>query len=421
MSFIKTIKSNNIFNSILSLGSATLLSAIFAFLVGIFTRNLLGPEQYGYWVAISIFFTFIPLLQFGILNAMNREIPFYLARNNHSKVYEIREITLSFLFTIPFFSMVLLFIVSIILLFFDIAYEYKTGLLFVSCIGLLMFFSTYVEMYYKSIQNFRIVSKLIAVKSISQAIFTLLSVYLIGYIGLFIGLLISLVIELLFGRRAFKNVKLNYNFKAYIELIKIGFPILMVGLIWSVLIASDKMIITLMMTPKDLGNYSVGLLVFSTMMLLPQVVGQIYYPKIVELVSQEKFIEIRRLYWKVNGYLAIIVGFIVIIGFWLLPPIISFILPDYVVGIKSAQILLLGIFPLTLVGFSANYFNATKNQKLYIKILIVTIVSNILVSVYLLLLNPNITSIALGTSISFLLYFLLMNIFFIKKINQTRI
>ncbi|UOE57979.1 polysaccharide biosynthesis C-terminal domain-containing protein [Cytobacillus oceanisediminis] len=74
--------------------------------------------------------------------------------------------------------------------------------------------------------------------------------------------------------------------------------------------------------------------------------------------------------------------------------------------------LILGIYPVTLVGFSANYFNSTNKQKSYITIQMIALIINIFLSIILLKINYNIISIAIGTSISYLIYSILMNIYF---------
>src|SRR5690606_15364378 len=129
---------------------------------------------------------------------------------------------------------------------------------------------SYIEMYYKSIQDFKSVSKLITIKGVAQSVFSIAFIVLYGFSGLFLGMISALLIEIIIGRKAFRKTKLTLNFKVqvYVPLIKVGFPILMVGLIWSILTMTDKLILTLMMDSTALGNYSVALLVFSTMMLL---------------------------------------------------------------------------------------------------------------------------------------------------------
>jgi len=417
MSFFTKIKQNKTIDNILSLGSATLLSAIFSFLVGVATRNILGPEQYGYYLTISLAFTFIPLLQLGTLNAMNREVPFYLVRQDGERVQEIRNLTFSFLFTVPLFSVVLFILVSIALFFLDIDMEYKTGILFTSFISIFLFLSAYVEMYYKSEQNFRFASKLMFIKGFSQSILTLTMVIWIGYEGLYIGFLLGLITEVITGRKSFSNIKFIFDIEKYKHLIKVGFPILLVGLVWSLMIASDRLIIAIMMTPEDVGNYGVGMLVFSTMMFLPQVIGQVLYPKIVELVSKERYAEIKSYYWKVNKVLASVMVIIVLIGYLSVPYFIDWFMPEYVNGIKTAQILIIGVFPLTLVGIAANYFNSTQNQKMYISIQLVVIFINILLSILLIKINSEIYMVALATSISYAIYFILMNLCFLQSIK----
>lgn len=417
---MKVKKLNNLMvQSIGLLGSATFLNAILVFTVEVFTRNLLGPEKYGYWMTISLLFTIMPIFQLGTLNAMNREVPFYLARNDYEKVKEIRENVFSFIITIPFLLVVCLLIIS----FFSFAigemkFEYKIGLVFAAIITGFTYLSSYTEMYYKSEQNFKKLSKLVSIKVISQSLFTISLVYLLGYIGLYLGMLIALIIEIIVGKEVFPAIKKVASLKEYKNLIQIGFPILIVGLVWSLMIATDRVFIALFMDPEDLGNYGVGMLIFSSMMLLPQVISQVMYPKIVELVSREQYQDIMRIYLKLNKALTIVMLGVVFVGYMLLPYLIGWLLPHYTEGIKAAQVLVLGIFPLTLVNLAANYFNATSNQKIYLMIQVISLVVNILLSLLFLYIEKSIISVSLATSISFVIYSILMNGLFWLKIKK---
>ncbi|SFC52481.1 Membrane protein involved in the export of O-antigen and teichoic acid [Bacillus sp. OV322] len=409
---------NDTLSNITSLGAATLTNALLSFLIGVLTRNILGPEQYGYWVSVTLIFTFTPLFHLGTLNAMNRQVPFFLARNDLKKVQEIRESVFSFLFTVPIYIIVLLLFTSIFMSFSDIPNEYKSGLFLVTVIVFFSYLSNYVEMYFKSQQDFKKTSKLVSIRSITQSVLTLSFVVWFGYLGMYLGMLLALIIQVFIARKVipFKRKKGNSsNFK---ELIKVGFPILLVGIVWGITIASDRFIITIFMTPQDLGNYSVGMFVFSTVMLFPQVLDQIFYPEIVSLVSKNKVIEVKKLYFKVNKILALIMLGIVICGYFLLPYFIKWYMPEYNEGIKTAQILLFGVYPLTLVGIAANYFNSTDNQKVYVSIQLFCILLNVILSIVFLHYVYSISSVALATSISFFIYCILMNIVFLIKIRK---
>lgn len=405
--------------SIASLGTASVINAGLSFLVGIITRNLLGPEQYGYWLTVSIIFIFIPLFQMGTLNAMNREVPYYLARKDYKAVSEVRDAVFSFIFTIPLFLVFVLIVTSGILFFTDIIYEYKIGLLFTALIAVLTYLSDYAETYFKSQQNFKKASSLLSIRSISQSIATIILVYFFGYLGLYLGLLISLLIQIYVARNIFPN---KYKIKStsfnYKRLIKIGFPILVVGLVWSIMTAVDRIIISIFLNPEDLGNYGIGMLVFNAVMLFPQVTSQVFYPRIVELVSLSEYPKIKKFYWKANSILAFIMLCVVTVGYFVLPFFITRFMPDYIEGIKAAQILLIGIYPLTLVNIAANYFNSTNNQKIYLAIQLFTILLNVLLSIIFIIIYKSIISVALATSITFAIYSIIMNIFFWIKINK---
>lgn len=412
------IKNNKILTNISTLGSATMVNALLSLVLGIITRNILGPEQYGYWLTVSIVFTFTPLFQLGTLNAMNREVPFYLVKNDYKKVKEIRETVFSFLFTLPAVLVFSLLISSVITWNYKIETEYKVALPLLAIITIFLFLSNYIEMHYKSEQNFSTASKLISIKSISQTILTVILVYIYGYIGLYVGMILSLILQILLGKKAFPKFKGFHKIAEYKELIRTGFPILLVGIIWSIMLATDRIIISLFMTSEDVGNYGVGLMVLSSMMLLPQVVSQVMYPKIVGMVSLEQYTKINELYWKVNKILAICMAIIVFIIYMLLPNFIEIFMPQYVDGTRAAQILLIGLYPLTLVNFAAAYFNSTNNQRVYMTIQVLAIVINVVLSLILIFVDKSIVSVAFATAISFLIYSLMMNAVFFMKFKK---
>jgi O-antigen/teichoic acid export membrane protein len=414
-------KNNKMLMNITSLGTATLINALLSFVVGIITRNILGPEQYGYWLTVSIIFIFIPIFQMGTLNAMNREIPYFIARKDYKKANEVREVVFAFIFTIPLLLVIILFITSVILCFTEIKSEYKTGLLFAALIAVLTYLSGYAETYYKSKQNFKTASMLLSIKSISQSIITIITVLIFGYLGLYLGMLFSLLVQIIIAREIFpRNISIVNTSVRYMQLIKIGFPILIVGLVWSIMTAIDRIIISIFLNTEDLGNYGIGILVFNALMLFPQVTSQVFYPKIVELVSLREFAKIKQFYWKTNIILAVVMLFIVLLGYLLLPIFVFRFMPEYINGIKAAQILLIGVYPLTLVNLAANYFNSTNNQKTYLAIQLFTILINVLLSIIFIMFDKSIISVALATSITFTIYSFIMNISFLIKIRKIK-
>ena len=85
---------------------------------------------------------------------------------------------------------------------------------------------------------------------------------------------------------------------------------------------------------------------------------------------------------------------------------------------KAAQILIIGLYPLTLVNVAAVYFNSTDDQKVYMSIQIVSIILSLPFSILFLYLNKSITSVAIATSITFSRDPILMNTVFLLKIRK---
>lgn len=415
------ILKNQLVSNVMSLGAVTGLASVINFILGIVTRNMLGPEKYGYWLMISLIFTYGPFLQLGMLNAMNKEVPYFLAKKNMKRVDEIYNYTFSFLFFLSLFVSISLFVSSLLLSqSLKIETELIQGLMFASFLLLLLFLSMYCEMVYRSQQNFKFVAKLNFIKIVSQAIFTIIFVYSVGYIGLYIGMGLALLLEIFVAKKALR-INLIFNLREVFKLIKIGFPMLVVGTAWSLMTGFDRILISIYLTPTDLGNYGVALLVFSSLMLIPGVITQITYPKFMQIIGSTESnykSELRKYFLIINKNLSVIMLLVTLTLFVLIPHFIRLFLPEFTSGIKSAQILTLGIYPITLVGMAGNYFNAINKQLTYLCIIIFTIIFSFLLNSLLLLINSNILSIAIGTSISYFIYAILMNYFAWKDLNK---
>lgn len=61
------------------------LSALIAFLSGIWLRNILGPEEYGMWLVFSLVLTYGYVMHLGILDSFNRDIPLLTGQKNMNK------------------------------------------------------------------------------------------------------------------------------------------------------------------------------------------------------------------------------------------------------------------------------------------------------------------------------------------------
>ena len=88
---------------------STLFTAGVTFVTDIISRNILGPQQYGLWLTISTVLVYGTIIQFGVLNGMNREIPRLLGKNQAEEAEYMRQVVKGWMIT-PFITSFLLVI-----------------------------------------------------------------------------------------------------------------------------------------------------------------------------------------------------------------------------------------------------------------------------------------------------------------------
>ena len=84
-------------------------------------------------------------------------------------------------------------------------------------------------------------------------------------------------------------------------------------------------------------------------------------------------------------------------------------MPQYTQGIKAAQVLIFGVYFISLVGTYANFLNSSNNHWKYLKIIITAILINIIVNYIFIRYGGNIDSISIATSISNFCYLLFLS------------
>lgn len=414
---------NKILSDMLSLGFSTIIAQIVSFFSDIWIRKIIGPEQYGFWLTVSLILVYGQLSHLGVINAVNRDIPFYHGKNDFENVERLKNVAIGSIITFPVIVSVLLSISAYLL---GLILKWDTKLIYgsigASIILLVQMLCNYAEVLYKTEEDFKSLSKINLVRILSKALLTAIFTIYIGFYGLFLGLGTSLLIELYLARRIFKGVKIVADFYKAFQLAKVGFPILLVGTAWNLITSLDRVIISFLLSPMQLGYYSIALITYSTLMMITQVVNQVIYPKFPYLYgktnSEQK---LKELVEKLNMLFAPVISIAVGLIYIFLPLLVKLILPEYVPGIVAAQILVLGVYPITLVGMAGLLFNTLSKQGIILKSLALTAMLNIILSILMIKLNYGIEGVAVGTSIAYLLYMLVINYKALSILNTSRI
>ncbi|TDK64133.1 hypothetical protein E2K98_04515 [Bacillus salipaludis] len=403
---------------------STLLSALFQFGVGIYLSNKLGPLKYGIWLTISLIFIYGQLLHFGVINAINREIPQEFGRGNFSRVREIRSVALTWMFVPCSLSVIALIIICFINLEQTIKIYFALAILIVPIQQLMSFY----RILFLTVDDFKQVSINQLLIGPIQQMLILLFVIVFDFYGLFIGIYVSsfIAIIILYNRLP-EKVGLCWNWKLVKYLISFGAPILIIGLSWNLFTTLDRIMISSMLGAKFLGYYGISIFVFQGLMMFPQVISQVLYPKIGYKFGKDGLNGgLIQSINNVSTILSLSTPYLLAIIYYLLPYFVKYFMPKYNEGIESATIIAIGLFPLVIISVYTVYLNSSHKHKKYLSYLFIGILTNSFLNFLFIKFKFEIVGVSFATSISNLIYSFLIinfclndfNFSFKKKVGQ---
>jgi len=227
-----------------------------------------------------------------------------------------------------------------------------------------------------------------------------------GLYGLYVSASVALMVILTVNIKFFCKIKLAVDLKSIWEMIKTGAPLLLNSLVWTVMMSIDRFVILAYMTMFELGVYSVALLGFSTLIVIPQSIAQVFYIKMSQVYGATKDVELLfENVVKSTRVLSLISALISVASYYILPIFIKIVMPKYSDGIVAAQILIIGVALFSTTLLFSSILNV---MKLNIRLLISTGILCILTFLFTIgsikILGVHINSVAFGTSLAYFIY-----------------
>ncbi|TXD50339.1 MULTISPECIES: oligosaccharide flippase family protein [unclassified Polaribacter] len=322
-------------------------------IVGFAIAKFVAPDDFGLWTTINLALTYALFLQAGIINGLNLELP--LAYGKEDKRGGVLMAGTAQMFTL--ISSVLVFILGFLCFVFypEENIKIKYGILAVTMVIALSYYQNYLMSTFRSNDSF---SKLGYIQLIDALvnITTLSFVVYFSYYGLLMKAVVALLIYVLllhFYRPI--RVRLLWNKKAFIKLLKVGFPIFGLAYIASIAATADKIWLLKYASLTEVGLYSFGFFAFSSFMLFSTSIASYIYPKMTYAFAKNGD---KNALWllvkKITVLLLLIQIPLSIIGYYLIPIAVSNLFPDYVLSIPIMQILIFaGMFKGSVIGVNA--------------------------------------------------------------------
>lgn len=332
---------------------------------GILTSRCVEPMVLGAYNGIGLVGGYIPFFQLGVFSGLNRDLPVSLGAGDHE---QSRNLTAVAQFWALFISFSIAACMSAIAIWYAIQGDFHTAAGWLShAINIfgIVFVTSFLETLLKASSNFTTLAGIRLIRMASSVVFVAL-VYWFNWYGLCLrGALIALVgLTLMWVKRPIK-VKPSFDYKVMTQLVKTGIPIFIVGYIFSLWTILNSTMVLTFIGKEGLGLYHVANLVGPAMILMTRALGQVIYPRLAADFGRGKKIkELVRM-----SLLPIVLGvlftaFGAIIGWFLLPYAVEYILPKYKEGIAAAQ---WAVVASTVLAFGPlnNIFNVLKKQGRY--------------------------------------------------------
>ncbi len=393
-----------------SIAVANIFASLISFIYSVLIRRYLSTYEIGIYTSVNLVVTYLGFAQLGLLNAYNRDYPQMLgAGKGENEVKHLKSTVFTFLLLVYGILSVGCIIAGGIAVATD-HYYYGLGLTFSGLTAGASAFFTFIDFTNKADKKFNRSALMTTVRSIAYIGIGIFLILKVGYVGLFIGMLFSYLIADICNLSALKGVKISFDFKLAFKQIKSGITLLLNNLAWTVMHSVDKFVVMALLTVEELGVYSVALMGFSTMVLIPQSVSQVFYVTLSREYGEKQdrnllvnsAVDFTRIIGAVDAIAAVAVYFI-------FPEFIKICMPEYTDCIRSTQIMVLGVAIYGTTMLNSNVLSILKrNTKLIVTTIVLCGFNLIFSTVLVFMYSKSIDSVAIGTSLSYALYAMIM-------------
>lgn len=384
---------------------ATIISAGIHFLYSIFVKAHIDPLEYGMYSTCLLLKTYLSYIQLGSLNAFNRDYPQIVGAGDLDKAKKYRDTTFTYLSSIFITAAVVASLVIIIIGNTNgLDKRYILGLILSTIITATTILENFLSSRVRIDGSFKYTSIVIVVELLSVGVGFVLIPW-IGYYGLYCVTIGSMVIGIvMYYRKGISDINFSIDKTLLKSIIISGMPLLINGLIWTIVESIDKFVILGFMNAERLGMYSIAQMAFSYMILVPSAMSQLFYVNLGKAYgasgSKE---ELNRVAVKYTLVIAVVIGFFVQIAYFFIRPAVEWVMPKYADGVKSAQFLMLGLAIYAPTMVNGNILTILKKNAALLRGSLYLCFLNIACSIGLILiLGVKIENVAIGTAISYL-------------------
>lgn len=393
--------------------AATYISQVLAFGIGVVTKGLLGPEDLGTWTLLMAVLSFLGLLEFGVIQAANKEIAYALSKGDEQAAERYKRAQFS---AVALTSVLGATALALYALWFPSDRHALTiGLI---AIALMLPISQLqlgqVSIYWAN-HRFAATSLLIIVETVLGGTVGLILVWRFGLAGQITSFFLILLVKL--GSLAWQarghtplRVAFSWDVDATRHLLRIGIPLFLINLSNVLKLSGTVFLISHFFDTQSVGFYSLALSVQNFIYWTPNAFSVVMFPRFQSRYagSNDQAGALRSFLVKpIVGLAFFLLPLLLSAAYFIVPALIEHALPAYAPSIAILAVMLPGTFFLALEHMPAQFLTTT--NRLWERVVISLLSLALLVACVLpsIVLKGNLLSFVVSLSVASLLAFLI--------------
>jgi O-antigen/teichoic acid export membrane protein len=388
------------FREFLGFGTSTIFERGSRLAASLVAAAFLGPVVWGYWFLLNLILQYGMLVHLGAVNGMNREVPAAMGRGDVSEAETLRRSAFGFLIVSYLVAALLLGVTAVF--YGDVVplADVGSALVLLAAQQAYQFALTSL----KARTAFGSVSRIQFASALLHPIIVLPATWLWGLPGFILGQAVAYgCLGWVAARGTQGMYRPLFDWSRAKRLIGIGFPIMLVGVVYALFATADRWVVVTFMGGEALGHYALAIMAMGAVGLLPQVIGQQIYPRMAfAWAGRGDPSELRDLVARQRTMTLAATAAVCVPLATAAPWLIRTYLPAFTPGIGALLVTL--VIPLVFAigqGYG-NVFNVIGLQRWYLVLIVAATVANVAVSVVLV--RPlGLVGVALGSLSGFAL------------------
>ena len=375
---------------------------------GLVTARFLGPSDYGIWGTLGILLNYSNLAPMGSADAVARQVPFHKARGEEDRAREVVEQSFSF-------NLYASLLATLAILLYAQARRASLEPVFFAGLHVAAAGITLQQLYFyyrivlRAEGRFFFQSKVDILLAMVNVPVTIGLVALWRLKGLYVSYV--LVYVWIVGYLVW-NVPIRLRFRLdlplLVDLVRIGFPLYLLGLTYTLFMSVDRMIIAKFLTSADMGYYTIAYTIIGTLGEVPMVVAQVMSPNLIGRYSRSAtkaemlpYVEMPTV--AIATFFPPLQVLVLISAEW----VMHYILPRFLPGFVPIEILLFGAFFIALTRGPSSFLLAVRKQIVAVGIYAICVLAAFGLNLWFVKIGWGLIGVSVATSATYALLFVL--------------